>query len=80
MIIDMGQNNRCGKVVVNIPDKGRRTKRRRTFEKKNGCFFTKEKEKEENIWRTKYLLWRRRKGEKYLEKVFCGGEGKGENY
>ena len=32
---------------------------------------TTEKEKEEIIWRRKYLLWRRRKGEKYLEKVFC---------
>ena len=39
MIIDMGQNNRCGKVVVNIPDKGRRTKRRKTFEKKMDVFY-----------------------------------------
>ena len=32
------QNNRCGKVVVNIPEKGGRIKRRKIFEK-NWIFF-----------------------------------------
>ena len=53
----MGQNNRCGKVVVNIPVKGRRILRRKIFEK-NGerkigkiTLIVEEKEKDENIWR-----------------------------
>ena len=57
MIIDMGQNNRCGKVLVNIPVKGRRILRRKIFEK-NGerkigkiTLIVEEKEKDENIWR-----------------------------
>ena len=76
----MGENNRrYRKVAFYIPEKGRRRKRKKIFDKGIPIYIfsaeenkNKEKEKEENIWRMKIFFAEKRIGEgkrgNYLEK------------